>query len=253
MTPKPRTTGGFSLIELLCSMGIGSLLLLLAASVLGGSGAGYERVGGGVAAEREARALLSQMGSDLASARFHKDGVLEKSVKPWPVDRLGFLSLQPAIAQSDAGRIGDLCAVSYYVKDLVIGGRTVRCLMRGFRPSVETFNALDQESVPTLFDEQEPIDEPVAFGVVSFEVSPKVRDPSGRWVEWVKNDTAGPEALDVRLVIARRELAGRLELPADWDGAGTHTDLLGEPSEVERNANLEVFGTLIRYGNHDHG
>lgn len=247
MTSGPNQYRGFSLIELMCSMAIGSIILLAAATVLGSSGDGYERVGGGVAAEREARALITQITSDLSTARFHKDGILEKSPQPWPADRVGFLSLQPVQAQSDAGRIGDLCAVNYYLKDLTLNGKTVRCLMRGFRESSETFKALQAGFVPTLFAEQANIDEPVAFGVVSFEVRPKSRNPSGQRIDWIRNDTAGPEVLDVRLVIARRGLAGKLKQPDDWNGA---SGLLGKPYEADRNKELEVYRTLIRFGNH---
>ncbi len=251
MIRKPSNSRGFSLIELMCSMAIGSIILLAAAMLLGSSGDGYERVGGGVAAEREARAVMEQLASDLSSATFHKDALMEKSTASWSADKLGFLSLQPAQAQSDAGHIGDLCAVNYYIKDLTIGGKNVRCLMRGFRESVETFKALSDSAVPSLFVARNNIDEPVAFGVVSFEARPKSRDNSGKWIDWTKNDLIGPEALDVRLVVARRSLAGRLKKAADWDGGGTDGKLLGAPSEAGRNKNLEVYGTMIRYGNHD--
>ena len=249
-THRPR---GFSLIELMFSMVIGSLILILAATMLGSSGEGYERVGGSVASEREARALFTQLSADLATARFHKDGVIEKSSTSWPKDRIGFLSLQPAQAQTDKNRIGDLCAVAYYIKDLKIGGKSVRCLMRGFRESKATFEALRDDKVITLFDPPtDPAldaDEPVAFGVVSFEARPRSRDTSGAWIDWVKNDDNGPEAFDVKLVIARRDLAGRLNLPADWDGGGGK-GLLGDPSKADRNKNLETYGTTLRFGNH---
>jgi hypothetical protein len=204
-----------------------------------------------VATEREARALISQLGSDLSTALFHKDGVIEKSSQTWPADRLGFLSLQPAAAQAEKERIGDLCAVNYYIKDLTIGGKTVRCLMRGFRESKDTFAALENDTVAPLFAARDAIDEPVAFGVVSFEARPKSRDTSGAWIDWVKNDTKGPEALEVRLVIARRELAGRLKTSSDWDGGGAAGKQLGEPAGVDRNRYLEVYGALIRFGNHE--
>ena len=251
MSITPRKSRGFSLIELMCTMVIGSIILLAAASLLGTSGDGYERVGGGVASEREARALITQLTSDLSTAAFHKDLIIEKSSESWSADRLGFLSLQPDQAQSVAGRTGDLCAVGYYIKDLSISGKTVRCLMRGFRESSDTFKALESGSVATLFAEQANLDEPVAFGVVSFEARPKSRNAEGKWIDWVKNDKTGPEALDVRLVIARRDLAGKLKLPGDWNGTGTAGKLLGKPSEVERNKNLEVYGTLIRFGNNE--
>lgn len=231
---------GFSLVELMFSMAIGSMILILAASVLGSSGDGYERIGGGVASEREARALITRLASDLSSGRFHKDGVIVKSSAAWPVDRLGFLSLQPAHAQTDPSRIGDLCAVSYYVEDLNIGGKTVRCLMRGFRESGETFSALRGGSIAPLFAASAGLDEPVAFGVISFEARPKSRDADGKWVDWIKDDSTGPELIDVRLVLARRELSGKLKSPGDWDAVGM----------PGRHKDLEVYATTLRFGNH---
>jgi hypothetical protein len=230
------------------SMAIGSVILILAATMLGSSGDGYERIGGSVASEREARALITQLAADLSTATFHEDMVIEKSAAAWPVDRLGFLSLQPAQAQTLAGRIGDLCAVNYYIKDLPIGGKKVRCLMRGFRESKDTFKALGDDKVKPLFEPLADVDEAVAFGVVSFEARPRSRDTSGNWIDWVKSDDKpGPEALDIKLVLARRDLSGKLKLSADWDGAES---LLGEPAKADRNKNLEVFGTTLRFGNH---
>lgn len=252
MTSTSPHPPGFSLIEQMCSMVIGAIILLAAAAMLDNAGNGYERIRGGVETDREARAIITQLTADLATARYHKDGILEKSSAAWPVDRLGFLTLQPARAQSDAGRIGDLCAVHYYIHDLTIGGKTVRCLMRGFRESSTTFKALENELVSTLFTRQSPIDEPVAFGVVSFQAKPMTRDAAGKWIDWLPHDITGPEALDVCLVMARRSLAGKLTLPDQWDGAGATAGLLGRPSEAVRNANLEVYATLMRFGYHDY-
>lgn len=246
---RRRQPRGFSLIELMCSMAVGTIVLLAAAALLGSSGDGYERVGGSVASEREARAILTQLSSDLSTARFHQDTRIENDGSGWISGNLGFLSLQPAEAQTDAGRIGDLCAVNYYLKDLNINGRTVRCLMRGFRESADTFQALGNGSVAPLFSPRDNLDEPVAFGVVSFEARPKSRSNTGDWIEWVENDAKGPAALDVRLVIARRELAGRLRQPSDWDGASAAGKALGKPAEAERNPDLQVYRTLIRFGN----
>lgn len=172
-----------------------------------------------------------------------------KSSATWPVDRIGFLSLQPAQAQTEAGCIGDLCAVNYYIKDLTIGGKAVRCLMRGFRESRETFMAVRDDSVGSLFEERPNLDEPVAFGVVSFEARPKSRDAGGKWIDWVKSDTTGPEAFEVKLVVARRDLVGKLKLPADWDGTGSAGNLLGEASTADRNKHLELYETTLRFGN----
>ncbi|MGL5016928.1 MAG: PulJ/GspJ family protein [Luteolibacter sp.] len=241
---------GFSLIELMFSMAIGSIILILAATMLGTSGDGYERVGGSVATEREARAALTQLAADLSTAKFHEDTLIKKSPTTWPADNIGFLSLQPEEAQTDAGRIGDLCSVNYYIKDLPIGGKTVRCLMRGFRESNDTFIALKADTVGTLFAEQSNLDEPIAFGVVSFEARPRSRDASGQWIDWVENKVKGPEALDIKLVVARRELSGKLKTASDWKGGGAGGKLIGQPSEADRNKNLEVYATTLRFGNH---
>lgn len=246
---RPPATPGFTLVELLTSMVIGTIILLAAAALLGTSGDNYERIGGNIAAEREARALLQQLGSDLSSATYHEDQEIDESNDSWPADRIGFLSLQPDDAQTDGGRIGDLCAVSYYIKDLTIGGKTERCLMRGFRESDETFKALAKDQAASLFSERENLDEPLAFGVVSFDVRPMERDSSGQWTDWEPSDESGPQAFDVTLVVARRDLAGKLKTPSDWDGSGRTSVLLGEPDEADRNENLEVYSTLIRFGN----
>ncbi|MEO5916852.1 MAG: prepilin-type N-terminal cleavage/methylation domain-containing protein [Luteolibacter sp.] len=250
MSSIRRNRPGFSLVELLFSMAIGSMILILAAGMLGSSGDGYERVGGTVATEREARALITQLSADLSTGLFQKDGKIDKSSAAWPVDSVGFLSLQPDQAQSDAGHIGDLCAVNYYIKDLPVGGKTLRCLMRGFRESKDTFDALRSDTVASLFAEQPQIDEPVAFGVVSFEARPKSLDAGGQWIDWVKNDTTGPDAFEMKLVVARRNLVGKLKLPGDWDGSGNTAALLGKADQVDRNKDLEVYATLIRFGNH---
>lgn len=250
MTPVRRHPSGFSLIELLFSMAIGSIILLVAASLLGSSGDGYERVGGTVATEREARALITQLTADLSTARFQKDAVFDSSSASWPLDRLGFLSLQPDQAQSDAGRIGDLCAVQYYIKDLKIGGKTLRCLMRGFRESKETFQALRDDKVAGLFTEQPAVDEPVAFGVISFEARPKSLDSGGRWIDWLKSDTTSPDGVEMKLVVARRNLIGKLKQASDWDGSGSSAKAVGTPADAERNKDLEVYAALIRFGNH---
>lgn len=241
---------GFSLIELMFSMAIGSVILIVAASMLGISGDSYERVNGGVSTEREARAMITQLSADLATAVFHPCEIIEKSGAAWPVDRLGFLSLQPETAQTELGHIGDLCAVNYYIKDLTLGGETIRCLMRGFHESNDTFQALRNEGTALLFKPRLNLDEPIAFGVVSFQAYPKHRDRAGKWIDWVKNDKVGPEVFEVKIVVARPNLARKLKLPADWDGSSNTGKLLGEANQQHQNKNLETYATILRFGNH---
>jgi prepilin-type N-terminal cleavage/methylation domain-containing protein len=252
MTRPPRHRGGFTLLELLVTMAIGSILLLVAATLLGRAGDSYSQGSGSVAAEREARAALTQLGDDFAKAVWHEDSLFEAGGEGWKRARLGILSLQPEDAQSADGRSGDLCAVLYYVKDIEVGDTTVRCLMRGFRESGEVFPALKAGSLTPMFRE-EATDEPVAFGVLAFEAEPLVRGNPGQLVPWQRgaNDApfaAGPpDFLRLRLVVARRELLGKFATPSDWDSS----PLRGDPAKAADNRNLEIYEVLQRFGNHD--
>lgn len=247
MTLQRGHGSGFTLFEMMLAIAVGSIVLLAAASALGSYGDGCERIGGGMAVEREARAAITQLRCDLSTAVFHKDGVMETSAGVWPSDRIGFLSLQPADAQSAGGRVGDLCAVNYYLKDLTIRGRKVRCLMRGFRESADAFKALGSDSVSTLFNSRSSMDEPVAFGVLSFVARPKSRDASGQWIDWIRNEDSGPEALDVRLVFVRRGLLARLKQSDDWHDRRA----LGLPSDAGQNQDLETCEAMFRFGSHE--
>jgi hypothetical protein len=240
---------------MMVSMAVGSMVLLGAVTILGSTGDGYERVSGGVIAEREARALLGQLKADLASASFHKDMLVAKGTEEWPLGKLGFLTLQPDDAQLEENRLGDLCAVRYYIKDETVGGKSVRCLMRGFVESNETFKKLRNDDVGSLFDTSseggDNIDEAIAFGVVSFEAIPKTRDASGKLTEWLPNDTTPPDQMTIRLVIARRELMAKLTDGVAWSGKGPIASLMGRPSDASRNKNLQVYETTVRFGYHE--
>lgn len=255
MIARKRRSRGFTLVEIMVSMTIGSMVLIAAVMILGTTGEGYERVGGGVIAEREARALLGQLKMDLASASFHEDMVVVKGSEEWPLGRLGFLTLQPDDAQLEENRLGDLCAVRYYIKDEVAGGKVVRCLMRGFVESNRTFEQLRNKDVGSLFDtppaSSANVDEAIAFGVVSFEAIPKTRDESGKLTEWIPDKKTSPDMMTLKLVIARRELMGKLKDAVAWSGKGPLSSLMGKPSDSLRNKNLQVYETTVRFGYHE--
>ncbi len=237
----------FTLIEVLLAMSVGLLVLILALSMLGRTRDESARLDESVAADRDARAVINQLNADLQSASFHPASVFEQSHAPWPGDRLGIFSLQPPDAQAPTDRIGDLCAIHYYLKDQLISGKTVRCLMRGVRPSSETFRALHLKQAPSLFTCSNR-DEALAFGIISFEARPQIRNPAGQWQAWEPLMTQAPAALAFRLVIARRELAAKLINTAAWNGDGKARGLLGMPSMALSNRHLEVYTAIIRYG-----
>ncbi|BCX48511.1 hypothetical protein HAHE_24190 [Haloferula helveola] len=239
---------GFTLVELMVSMALGMLVLLLGVAGLRAVGEGYGRGTDGVASEREARAILTQAAEDLSKAVRGREMVFGGSTDAWRKDRLGFLCLQPDDAQSDSERVGDLCAVVYYIKDLKIGRDTVRCLLRGFRGSDETFEALRTGNESSLFV-GEPADEPVAFGVLAFKVEPSVRGADGEWEDWQQTadpDWVGPDAVRLVLVVARRELVAKLRDTGAWD----NSPLLGDPDDAEFSDQLETYEIFQPFG-HD--
>jgi prepilin-type N-terminal cleavage/methylation domain-containing protein len=240
----PNRGGGFTLVELLVTMAIGSVILFVAATLLSRSGDSYDRGAGSVAAEREARAVLHQVGGDLSKAEWHQETRFQNEGSGWKQADLGFLALQPEDAQAKAKRNADLCAIHYYIKDIEVGGETVRALMRGFRESGEVFPALKSGTMASLF-KPETTDEPVAFGVLSFEAQPLQRTASGRWEDWNGDKAKAPAALRLRLIVARRELLGKLTTSSDWD----NSPLRGNPDQAINNPNLEIYEAIQRYGN----
>ena len=104
-----------------------------------------------------------------------------------------------------------------------------------------------------LFVARDKIDEPVAFGVVSFVARPKSRDKSGKWIDWVKNDLTGPEALDVWLIIARRDLVGETQTALRLGRRRLqHREIVRLPGRCgAQQEPREVYATMIRFGNHE--
>jgi len=254
MKSSPTSPCGFSLVELTCSMGVGSMVLLLAASMLGSSGEGYQKINDQITSTREASAIIGQLSADLSTAKFNPAQIIETPSSPHPSHRLGFLCLQAPQAQSAQGRIGDLCAVNYYLADLHLSGQSVRCLMRGMRESADTYAALKTQSVESLFENQPHRDEPIGFGVVSFEARPMTRDADGKWIDWSfdpSNPNTAPAAIAVRIVIAKQSLRARLKSANDWDGTGPNSKYLGKAEDVENHPHLEIHKTLIRFGRHE--
>ncbi|MBC8128570.1 MAG: prepilin-type N-terminal cleavage/methylation domain-containing protein [Gloeobacteraceae cyanobacterium ES-bin-144] len=245
-------SSGFTLLELSCSLAIGLIILLSSAALIGAAANGYAHVRSGMETNRECRSFTRMLAADLATAQFHNDTRIERSSAKWPAAHLGFLSLQLPKAQSENGQIGDLCAVHYYLKDVQVCGNTMRCLLRGFHDSKDTFQALKDGRVSELFSKQTVKEEIVAFGVVSFDVTPKSRDENGVWAGCRKGQQIAPQAIQVRLVIARQNIIARLKGSADWDGTSADGLLLGKPLEVGHNKNLQVYETLMRFGNDSH-
>lgn len=236
---------GFSLLEVMVSLGVAMLVLLLALGAMNSASDGYAESTNRVAATREARAVLGLMAEDFAKALPDEVPVIEASTRDWPRDRAGFLCLQPDDAQAVSRRVGDVCGVVYYVRDWDLGDRVVPSLWRGFRSSGKVFEALKNGRVDELY-RASPNDEPIAKGVVSIAIQPLVRGDDGAFQAWEDGGAgqAVPEVMMVRLVMARRELMGKLRTVEDWEAS----NLLGRYEESGESRFVEVFEFTQPFG-----
>lgn len=229
----------FSLLELLLAMTAGMMVLFIAATVLGDAGEKCGRVKAGVGVRRELRLGLEEWNADFASA-----------VSGMPVhsylrqdheagDRFGFFLLRPPSKQSEGGGLGDLCAVIYFLKDFEWHGQVTRCLTRGLRESAEVYAAVRQDEVEALFEPRE-TDEPVMFGVVTFEARPKIRKAGGLG-DWDAQKARKPQRIEWRIEMAGRDLEQRLETSEQWNA------LIGErkardAKQIEVQYGITAFG-----------
>jgi prepilin-type N-terminal cleavage/methylation domain-containing protein len=246
-----RYAVGFTLTELLFAMAVGSIVVLAASAFMGHSSEGYRRVTGTIATEREARALWGELSTELSSAVFHEDMVAANNLSAWPGGRLAYLTLRPGDSQEPAQQIGDLCAVHYYVGDRDVGGRAMRCVMRGSRDSKEVFDALHHDDVHGLFVPDPVVDEPIAMGVLAFEVLPQRKNAMGHWEDAPVPMSDAPAAVKVRLVVVRSPLAGRMRSSEDWDASTPGlAHALGDPEDAGSNPHLQIFESIFPFSAH---
>lgn len=229
----------FSLLELVLAMTAAMMVLLIAATALGDAGEKCGRVKAGVGARREFRLGLVEWNADLASAVSGMPAHTYARQGPEAGDRFGFFLLRPFSKQSETGGLGDLCAVIYYLKDFESGGQTVRCLVRGLRESAEVYAAMKQDDEESLFKPRD-TDEPMMFGVVTFEARAKMRK-TGEWKDWDAKEAKKPQAVEWRIEVARRDLEQRLETPAQWD-ALTGERKARDEKQIEAQSGITVFG-----------
>lgn len=231
-----RGKHGFTLVELSCAAALGAVILLLAAAAFSRASETCARTSESIRSEREARVAAQCLADDFSAAM--------SCVPPWFQNasagqgRAGFFLLLAEEAQRKDARIGDLGAVNYRLADVKEGDRVVRCLLRGVRESPEAFAAMADRRPERCYEPQA-ADEPLARGVVAFEANPVQRDGDG-WKAW--NREGVPDAVEVLLVLARRESAARWTTPDDWDAAVA--SLAGDDD-----LRVETHRFRCRYGN----
>lgn len=205
---------GFTLLELLVSMALGTMILLTAATMLGEAGDSYGHVTRGIHAERETRAALGRTTTDL-NAALKQPGSLHIGSG----GTFGFLTTQPHSAQKMTGRTGDLCAVVYQLKDFESGQNVVRCLTRTVHDSAETYQAIKDQKLEDILSRVDEDAEPLAMGVLQCSFLPKIRGPDGAWEDWKEASKDLPDSVEVMISVANPEESRRWAQARDWDEA----------------------------------
>ncbi len=90
---------GFTLTELIVSMGMAVTLMLVVVSVMAVGSDGYGQANRRVNANVEARAALTTLTDDVAGILFDDNFVLKTGDGTWPSGELSFLALKPRGAQ----------------------------------------------------------------------------------------------------------------------------------------------------------
>lgn len=246
-----KRAGGFTLAELIVSMGMAVTLMLVVVAVMAAGSDGYGQAHRRVNANVEARAALTTLADDVAGMLFDENFVRKTGDGTWPSGELSFLALKPRGAQDGAKASGDLCFVHYYTAVTQRleenRGPYSRKLYRRLVSSADVMEVLrdggDFES-PTV-DPARDEDEPVAFNVVQFEVTPKLLQTGGSARAWQDGDER-PDVIEVILRVTDNETARLLKDEGDWDGSGALARrLLGEGSESDAGKRLRTFSVTI--------
>jgi len=217
----PFAKRGFTLIELLAAVAVSGLLILACGVIMKSGADDRQTVTCELAWERELSRVVESLSGDLAAAqkhRWHEGRGGDSGVAAW-------LTLMPLSGQRGEQAIGDLCAVSYGLRDVSVAGtqRVVRRLMRQQSDSETVHRALRENDEASLWRLGRAA-EPLADGVLVFELWPLLADGPASWQPWHPELQVMPDAVEMRLVLASRALQQRLHSAEDWNRAQTNPE-----------------------------
>lgn len=236
---------GFTLIEMLVAMAMTAGLLTLLLTAMLGTSKNYDSMSQQIDTRVEARAALGLLTRDVGAFAGEMRVSEKDTAAGWAIDSFSFLSRQSTAAQTLENAESELCHVFYYPAYSIddeqqrVGSRK---LYRGLLDSAETFDhavAGKEFDLPTPTPET---DEPVAFGVVSFDVEVLKRSAGGSFSEWTDGDDDPPALVEITLVVTHRQILPRLPNADDWESAD---GALGTPETAEQNRDLYHYETRI--------
>lgn len=239
------TKRGFTLLELLVSLAVGSLvILIILASLLRGS-KDYKRIDERRHASLEARSALHAIANDLRSATWDSTSLFyQKSQATWPEDSVGFFLSKPRSSQSSQEAIGDMCYVYYYTAITADQRGVSRKLFRQFISSQKAFELLKNKSDPLLIPptNNPEEDEPIAFDIAGIRIEPFYYDSQKKAIAWSPTHTSPPDYIDITLFITDKSTRIHLVTGDDWKAdTPIGKKLLGTPDKIHKNPHIRSF------------
>lgn len=219
-----RHSRGFTLVELLASVGITSVLLVVLATIVTHTTDGYAMSQRSVNQLSQTRALLQLLDSEL-SIRLPDTPLMslpDGENAMLATDKLLFVRTLPA-DERQAGLEDDIATSCYYVRFVEnADGQIVPRLFRKILNPSET-QAMIEAGSDWKFPELDPTkDEPVVDGVVGFDVKPMCLDPeTGSDKPWSPAIGHEPAYLEIMICTIDEAMSRRIKSPSEWHRVAT--------------------------------
>lgn len=253
---------GFTLLEVLISVGLLAMLSLILFAVLESTSRLWHENERRVDSYREARAALNLITRELQTW-FPLNVALGRSlvINPEPSDSIAlpastaatsvadsiwFTSLIPPKLQNPQKNKSDLCAVGYYLAwtpNPGAGGGSSYKLYRHFRSSDETFESIANNS-PLYFDIRAAVDDNndiLARNITSLKIRPYELNSSGNLTLISPVSHLGPpqnvrpRLIEIEIRAINAETAAKLSTRADWE----------DPNHPLIKQNEQIFTTRV--------
>jgi prepilin-type N-terminal cleavage/methylation domain-containing protein len=214
-------SAGFSLVELLTAMAVTSMLMLTLFSMVGQSSTNYRISQRKITTLADLRSLFYFMENDLASRI--EDTRFFLRINSSNQAEFCFTRTRDA---RESNATGDLSACLYYVAfspdDSNSGSPK---LFRRALDSAATQQLLDAGQTATFPAYDPATDDPIAYNILSFQVSGQQRDAAGNWQPWNPQQATAPQQIEIVLEIIDDFTAQRLQTESQWLAFSKTTDL----------------------------
>ncbi len=230
-----QSSAGFTLVELLVAMVIGTIITLTAFTVIREGSDGYNRMSSKTKTRTEAREGLTQISRDFASFQIgHLDWKKDDS-STWRKDEVRFLTRLPLSAQDKSEASNSLCRVTYFVAANSLDTADEAVTQSLYRHTENSESVMETLTTGGAFSsERRPLEEMglIVYDVLSFHADFLTRSESGVFSEWKEDSDEGPDSVRITVQVVNDAVAARLATESDWQKM---TFPLGSPDDAMNN------------------